>query len=81
MSETPCAKLGKVVADALLELFRHETRRSSPYWWRRASMLKLEKVGLVERYQPRTISRAQAWRLTLAGRAVAAAYTPTGAQE
>lgn len=77
MSEIPAPKIGKVVSDALLELYRHERRTSSPYWWRRASMLKLEKIGLVERYQPRTISKAQAWRLTQPGKAAVALSTPT----
>lgn len=58
--------------DALAELKRHE-ENGNPYWWRRASMLKLAALGLVEPWHPLGKgTKSTAYRTTQAGRD----YTP-----
>lgn len=59
--------------DALSECARYnDTGRT--YWWRKASMHKLEALGLVVRWTPPSVAERKRmtirpWRVTAAGRA------------
>ena len=73
-------KLTDRLHSALQECARFTEGRNSLYWWRRASMQKLEALGLVESYTPPSLiysrGKARPYRLTEVGRALLSGDKP-----
>ncbi|MGB3274134.1 MAG: hypothetical protein WBA66_14730 [Xanthobacteraceae bacterium] len=65
-------KLSEAQRKALLELERF-TKYGGKYWWKQATMRKLESFHLTERWHPSGhVTNTPAWRITAAGRAALA---------
>lgn len=67
------ARFTPALFEALAEVGRYEGRNRL-YWWRRASMRKLEALGLVEQWLPPSVverprMKARPYRITATGRA------------
>ena len=63
---------GKLPTNLLSALQDVSRCHGSPYWWREASMKKLEAMGFVEKYCPPSVAerprmKARPWRVTSAG--------------
>lgn len=59
--------------EALVECERYTTKIKGLYWWREASMKKLEAMGLVEQWLPPSVAerprmKARPYRITDKGR-------------
>ena len=62
-------KLSKAQRKALLELVLF-TKNGGKYWWKQATMRRLESFHLTERWHPSGhVTNTPAWRITPAGRA------------
>ncbi|MCV9964005.1 hypothetical protein OIU34_19175 [Pararhizobium sp. BT-229] len=63
--DAPEGRLSETNLEALRELAKH---RGGPYWWRQASMKKLQSLGLVEAWHPENkVAKRMAYRITKKG--------------
>lgn len=65
-------ELGRRAIAALAEIERHQTRagglaRRTPFWWKQASMRKLEAIGLVKRMAGYDQYKTPGWEITPLG--------------